>query len=196
MNFLAHIYLSGDDENIRLGNFIGDYIKGSNYNKFPSAVKTGILLHRKIDHFTDSHPIVLQHKILFYKRYHKYAGIITDILYDHFLAHEWYKFSDVSYDDYLEGIYEWLNSNILNIPSELRKLVPNIIHNNWFGAYKTIEGLESVLIGMSKGTSLPPENKFAIFIIQKHYHDLRHDFFRYFPELIDFVRNELEKSRE
>jgi acyl carrier protein phosphodiesterase len=195
MNFLAHIYLSGDDENIRFGNFIGDYVKGRDYNKFQDAIKSGILLHRKIDHFTDSHPIVRQHKILFYNRFHKYAGIITDILYDHFLAHEWNKFSEINFDDYLANTYDWLKSNMAVMPAELKKIVPNIIHNNWFGTYRTVEGLEAVLIGMSKGTSLPPEYKFAIFIIQKHYNELKHDFFRYFPELIDYVRNEIEAGK-
>ncbi len=86
MNFLAHIYLSGDNDEIKLGNFIGDYIKGNAYNKYPPLIRKGILLHRKIDYFTDSHPIVRNHKSFFYDKYHKYAGIIIDIIYDHFLS--------------------------------------------------------------------------------------------------------------
>lgn len=195
MNFLAHIYLSGENESIRFGNFIGDYVKGRDYNRYPAQVKSGILLHRKIDQFTDSHPIVRQHKSLFYNRYHKYAGIITDIMYDHFLAHEWYKFSEVNFNEYIENIYDWLKNNMAIMPAELKKIVPNLIHNNWLGAYRTVEGIESVFIGMSKGTSLPPEYKFAIFIIHKHYNELKHDFFSYFPELINFVKKEIDKGQ-
>lgn len=187
MNFLAHIYLSGDNEEIRLGNFIGDYVKGKDHNNFSSFVQKGILLHRKIDSYTDSHPIVLEHKKLFYSQYHKYAGVVTDIIYDHYLAHEWHMFSDVAFDTYVENTYEWLLSNVDNMPEGMTKLVPIMVKHDWLRSYSTIEGINSVLIGMSKGTSLPPEYDFAIYILKKHYKELRHGFFEYFPQLIEHV---------
>lgn len=193
MNFLAHLYLSGDNDEIRLGNFIGDYVKGKDYDKYPPAVKKGILLHRKIDSFTDMHPIVRKSKSYFYYKYHKYSGIIIDILYDHFLAHEWHMFSEINFDVYVENIHEWLRNNIDDMPLEMKKLVSHFMRNNWLKSYRSIEGIESVLIGMSKGTSLPAEYDYAIFILKKHYNELRHDFLNYFPELIEHVRAELNK---
>ena len=82
MNYLAHTFLSGTDDEIIVGNFIGDYVKGRDYNLYSPAVKKGILLHRRIDSYTDKHKIVHQSMSYFAPRYHKYAGIIIDILYD------------------------------------------------------------------------------------------------------------------
>ncbi len=185
MNFLAHIFLSGNNDDIRLGNFIGDYVKGKDYEKYPPMIKKGIILHRKIDSFTDSHPIVRNHKQFFYERYHKYAGIVTDIVYDHFLSHEWYMFSDTDFNEYVNNTHAWLNNNIDLMPLEMKKFVPNFIRNNWLQSYRSVQGIESVLIGMSKGTSLPAEYEFAIFILKKHYAEMKHDFFQYFPQLVE-----------
>lgn len=192
MNFLAHIYLSGNNDEIRLGNFIGDYVKGKEYNNYPPLVKKGILLHRKIDFFTDSHVIVKQHKSLFYNKYHKYAGIITDIVYDHFLSSNWDMYSEIAYDVYVEDIYKFINNNLANLPPELRKFIPNLMRNSWLDSYRTVEGIEGILKGMSKGTSLPAEYEFAIFILQKNYDSIKCDFFEYFSQLIEFVKKELE----
>jgi acyl carrier protein phosphodiesterase len=194
MNFLAHIYLSGNSDEIRLGNFIGDYVKGKDYDKYPTKVRTGILLHRQIDTFTDIHPIVRNHKTLFYSKFHKYAGIVTDIIYDHFLAQEWPIFSDVMFDDYTKNINEWLLNNLDKMPLEMKKFVPNFIRNNWLHSYYTIEGIQNVLIGMSKGTSLPAEYEFAIYILSKHYNEIKDDFLIYFPLLIGHAEKYLVEN--
>ena len=195
MNFLAHIYLSGDNDQIRLGNFIGDYVKGKDHNNYASQIQKGILIHRKIDSFTDNHPIVLSHKKLFYTKYHKYAGVVTDIIYDHYLAHEWHKFSDVAFDTYTEETYDWLLANVQHMPEEMKTMVPTMVRHDWLRSYRTIEGIVSVLIGMSKGTSLPAEYDFALFILKKHYQELKHGFFDYFPQLIEHIEVELLKEK-
>ena len=86
MNVLAHIYLSGDSDKIIIGNYIGDYVKGRDYLNYPELIRKGIILHRYIDMFTDRHPVVHRSKIYFSRKYHKYAGVITDIMYDHYLT--------------------------------------------------------------------------------------------------------------
>jgi acyl carrier protein phosphodiesterase len=193
MNFLAHIYLSGNSNEIRLGNFIGDYVKGREHRNYPTLVQRGIILHRKIDWFTDSHPIVRQHNTLFHQKYHKYAGIVTDIIYDHFLANQWHKFSDIEYNTFVEITHTWLLSCLDSMPLEMKKFVPNFIRNNWLKSYSNIEGIQNVLIGMSKGTSLPAEYDFAMLIFNKYYEVIKHDFFNYFQELTDFVDTALVK---
>ena len=84
MNYLAHIYLSNEEEEITLGNFIADGVKGKKYIQFPSGIQQGILLHRAIDSFTDTHPIVRKSTKRLHKKYGHYSGVIVDILYDHF----------------------------------------------------------------------------------------------------------------
>jgi acyl carrier protein phosphodiesterase len=82
MNFLAHLYLSGDDKDVMLGNLIADSVKGKDYLAYRPGIQEGILLHRKIDHFTDEHPVVERSKHLLRPKYHKFAGVVTDMFYD------------------------------------------------------------------------------------------------------------------
>ena len=101
MNFLAHTYLSGCNEEIIVGNFMGDYVKGSRYMDFPEMVKKGILIHRDIDTFTDMHLITRRSKQMVAAKYSKYAGIIIDIFYDHFLASLWDDYSNLPLSDFV-----------------------------------------------------------------------------------------------
>ena len=103
MNFLAHIYLSGDDDQIKIGNFMADSIRGHSYENYPSDIKKGILLHRAIDSFTDMHPIYRKSKHRLHEKYGHYSGVIMDIFYDHFLAKNWIKYSDENLEDYAEN---------------------------------------------------------------------------------------------
>ena len=94
MNFLAHIYLSGEDEKLMVGNFIGDYVKGKDYENYPTPIREGILLHRQIDFFTDSHSQFREAKKLLVEEFGLYSGIIIDLLYDHLLAKNWNNYSE------------------------------------------------------------------------------------------------------
>ncbi len=97
MNFLAHLYLSGNDEQLMIGNFIADSVKGSSYKNFPDGIKRGILLHRAIDFYSDNHSVFLKSVERLRPNYHKYAGVIVDIFFDHFLAKNWKEYSENPY---------------------------------------------------------------------------------------------------
>jgi len=86
MNFLAHIYLSGQDELIKIGNFMADTVKGKNYQNYPKKLKIGILLHRFIDSYTDSHVVFRQTTKRLHPNYGHYSGVLADMFYDHFLC--------------------------------------------------------------------------------------------------------------
>ena len=187
MNVLAHIYLSGDSDKIIIGNYIGDYVKGKDYLKYPPALQKGLLLHRHIDTFTDNHTIVKRDKVFFFERYQKYAGVVTDIIYDHYLATEWKTFSGEDINKFVEHIHTLIQDNYTTLPEGLQRLVPYIIKNRWFKSYFTLDGVRSVLIGMAKGTSLPDESAFAIRQIEKNYDTLKKDFLEFFPEIITAI---------
>ncbi len=187
MNFLAHIYLSGESDQIKLGNFIGDYVKGKSYENYPELVTRGILLHRKIDSFTDKHPIVSQSKSHLQPKFHKYAGVIVDIFYDHFLACEWKKFSKHPLPEYVINMYEILVANYNLLPSEIKSFLPFFIINNWLEAYTTTQGISGVLRRMVRRTSLPNETAFAMAELNKNYNHFRKEFYEYFPQLINYV---------
>lgn len=187
MNFLAHLFLSGDSEKIMIGNFIGDYVKGKNYEKYAEEIKYGILLHRKIDAFTDSNPIVRLSKNLFAKKFHKYAGVLTDIIYDHFLSSQWKNFSNVPFHNFVNHAYEILLNNYNTLPIRVKQFIPYFVIHNWLEAYSTIDGLEKVLNRMSERTSLPKETEYAIDVLKYNYLKLQKEFNDFFPSLIDYV---------
>ena len=150
MNYLAHIYLSGGDKDLLLGNFIADAVKGKQFEDYPEGVKKGILLHRFIDDFTDSHPTVLETKVLFRPVYHKLAPILVDILYDHFLAKNWAKYNNQPLQEYVDEVYSYLNNRKPEMPERIQFMLPYMIRYDWLFNYQFQEGIERALLGMSK----------------------------------------------
>jgi acyl carrier protein phosphodiesterase len=187
MNYLAHIFLSGSDENVIIGNFIGDYVKGRDFNLYPPGIKQGILLHRRIDAFTDTHKIVHQSMRYFAPKYHKYAGIIIDILYDHFLANNWEKFSPLPLLEVKESLFICLKKYYALLPDRVQFFIPSFIKNDWIEIYSSVDGFLNVLLRMSNRTTLPDESEFAREIVHKYYIQLQSEFLTYFPEIIRYV---------
>src|SRR5690606_4476409 len=139
MNFLAHIYLSGTDKDVIIGNFIGDEVKGKSYTEYPVAIQKGLLLHREIDTFTDAQPIVRQSTKRLHYKYSHYSGVIVDILYDHFLAKNWNMYSDVSLEKFADDFYHLLEKNKAVLPPATLKMIPYMIQGNWLVSYATID---------------------------------------------------------
>lgn len=189
MNYLAHIFLSGTNDEIIIGNFIGDYVKGSDYNMYPPLIKKGILLHRRIDTYTDKHKIVHQSMSYFAPKYHKYASIIIDILYDHFLALHWDKFSSQSLNDLKEHVFDCLKRNYAIMPERVQFFLPSFIQKDWIEVYSSVEGIISVFIRMSMRTTLPDHSEFAREILRKYYIQLESEFLTFFPDIIRYVIN-------
>ncbi len=192
MNFLAHTYLSGCNEEIIVGNFMGDYVKGKNYRLFPDLVKKGILIHRDIDSFTDMHQITRISKQRVASRYHKYAGIITDIFYDHFLASMWDNYSNLPLREFVKRTYDLLKRNYKVLPDAIKRWFPTFLENNWMMAYTTVDGIELVLERMSANTSLPDHSAFAVEVLRDHYALFMDDFLRFFPLIIRFLEQKYQ----
>ncbi|MDR0712951.1 MAG: ACP phosphodiesterase [Bacteroidales bacterium] len=187
MNYLAHTYLSGDNDDIKIGNFLGDWVKGSDYLNYSEDIRTGILLHRNIDSFTDRHPIVHLSAGRFQQRYAKYSGIIIDILYDHFLASNWSAFNEMNLHDYVNRIHNIMLNNLEILPERLQNHLPGFMNERWIERYATIDGIRDVLDTMSKRTSLPNETEFAISVMEAFYDNFRYEFFDFFGQIIEFV---------
>lgn len=169
MNFLAHIYLSGDSRDLLIGNFIGDYIKGKEYKKYPLPIQEGILMHRKIDYFTDSHQVTRDARKLVSDRYGLYSGIVIDIFYDHFLSANWESFSDMSLKTYVRNRYRLLDSGFSMFPAGVKTWFPYFIKSNWLEAYTSFEGLVMVFKRMSYRTSLPDHSEYAVLQLKQNY---------------------------
>ncbi|TDI71583.1 MAG: DUF479 domain-containing protein [Bacteroidetes bacterium] len=191
MNFLAHIYLSGDDEEITIGNFIADGIKGKQYRKYPQQIQKGILLHRAIDSYTDSHPIVKQSTKRLHEKYSHYSGVIVDILYDHFLAKNWKDYHDMPLDEYVDEFYEILRNKFEVLPTRIQRMMPYMISDNWLLSYATIPGISKILNQMNIRTKGVSKMNFAILELEEFYTEFEEEFTSFFAELIDYSKNKL-----
>ena len=197
MNFLAHIYLSGETELVTIGNFVADGIRGNKYKLYPLEVQIGIQLHREIDTFTDAHPIFRQSTKRLHKGYGHYSGVIVDILYDHFLAKNWKAYSEIPLAEYIADFYKSLNRNIDVIPERFKKLTPIMIEGNWLLSYATIDGIQLVLDGMNRRTKGRSKMNEATKELKEHYDAFEEEFTLFFKELIAFStekRLEIEKK--
>lgn len=192
MNFLAHIFLSGQNEQVILGNFIGDWIKGSDYKKYPEDIQKGMLMHRSIDSFTDSHLIVRTSKGRLNDDYHKYSGIIVDIFYDHFLARDWNQFSLIPLSDFNLSVNNILMSQMHFLPQNLQEFIPGFVKRPWLESYASVSGIENVLKGMVHHTSLPDKTVYAIKILIKYYDEFSDEFYQYFPQLMKHIENKFQ----
>ena len=191
MNFLAHIYLSGKNDMVAVGNFMADGIHGKTYKKYPTDIQKGILLHREIDTYTDAHPIVRQSSKRLHENYGHYSGVIVDILYDHFLAKNWDRYSAVSLKDYVEDFYNLLEDNFEILPFRVQKLLPFMIADNWLFNYSEIQGIQRVLEGMNRRTKNKSKMNEATKELKTYYTEFEEEFTLFFEELIHFSNQKL-----
>jgi len=192
VNFLAHIYLSGNSREILIGNFIGDYVKGKEYTKYPPGIQQGIMLHRHIDSFTDQHPVTRNSKKFVSERYGKYAGIVVDVIYDHFLSRNWDQYSDMSLTAFVRDRYKMLDSGFSFFPQGVKNWFPYFIKSNWLETYASFEGLAMVFTRMSHRTSLPEHSDYAVSQLSNHYDELKSGFFEFFDEICQYVQSEYD----
>ncbi|MFL5729316.1 MAG: ACP phosphodiesterase [Cytophagaceae bacterium] len=190
MNFLAHLYLSGDSSELLIGNFIADAVKGKEYQKFSEGIIQGIRLHRKIDEFTDRHPVVHQSVERLRPVYSKYSTVIVDIFYDHFLACNWNSYSEIPLDMYAQDIYKLITSRLDIMPLRVHRFLPYMIEGNWLYNYSNMEGIERVLRGMSGRAKFVSHMENSIEDLRRDYALYEAEFKLFFPDLIRFSEAE------
>lgn len=196
MNYLAHIYLSENQELIGIGNFMADHIKGSKYKEYPAEVQKGILLHRKIDWFTDQDETARSSKRRLHDRYGLFRGVIIDIFYDHMLAANWEEFSDISLPDYAQHFYKSLQANYHLLPDKVKHLSGYMIQGDWLSSYANPEGIRQVLQGMNRRTGGKGHMDLAISDLHEHYADFEQDFRHFFKKLRTFSAQNLQELHE
>ena len=192
MNFLAHIYLSGDNDLIKIGNFMADGIRGKQFENYPSEIQKGIILHRGIDTFTDAHPIFRQSTKRLHQNYHHYAGVIVDVLYDHFLAKNWKNYSDEKLTEYVDRFYQSLVDNKHSLSERIVTIMPILFKENWLVAYETIEGIQHILTQMDRRTKNQSNMRFAVQDLTEFYTEFENEFTTFFKELIVFSNDKMK----
>lgn len=188
MNYLAHLYLADNSPESILGNLLGDFVKGqAAFNIYPMTIKKGIQLHRQVDAYTDSHAVVRESKKLISNINKRYAGIIIDVFYDHFLAKNWSSYSAIPLNEFASNVYTILQDNQQLLPASLIEILPRIIGNNVLMSYADIQGIGNALKRIS--VRLKRENSLADATedLRANYDRLEADFSMFFSDLTEYV---------
>lgn len=193
MNFLAHVYLSGENDHIKIGNFMADGIHGKNFDEFPIDVQRGIRLHREIDSFTDFHPVFRQSKHRLHERYGHYSGVIMDIFYDHFLAKNFSKYSEIPLEEFVQNFYNVLDEHFDILTDRFKNILPILKKENWFLLYSSIEGLAHILYMMDRRTKLRSKMQFSIEELKLFYTEFETEFTLFFAEVEAFVAGKMQE---
>lgn len=188
MNFLAHAYLSFGHDELLVGNFIADKIKGNKYLNFPTGIQKGILLHRQIDNFTDKNLTVLKMVYLISQNHGRYAPIINDIFMDHFLAKNWECYHKIPLQSFVNNCLNILDNYEIFIPNYIQNFIEFVKKTNRLVEYKTLEGIELTLKQLSNKLISNPHLETAINDLKFYYLDLENYFHIFFPELINFCK--------
>lgn len=190
MNFLAHTFLSCDDDHLLLGNFLADFLKNKEVLLLPESIQKGIFLHRKIDSFTDQHPLVKQGTRRLQARHRKYSPVIIDIFYDYLLANNWSRYTEESLEDFTQRIYKILSDNIALMPPRLQDRVANMIAHDWLMSYGQKDGLAYTFRRVQERVSKPEQFMEVMNSLDRDMDVLTVEFNAFFPEAIQFVREE------
>ncbi len=186
MNYLAHLHLGGQRPGQLLGSLYGDFVKGRLQGQFDPEVEAAIALHRRIDVFTDRHPLVDIALGRFSETRRRYAGIVLDVFFDHCLARDWTLYADRPLEQFTADVYHVL-SRERQLPERLAKIAPHMVANDWLGSYREFEVLEQVLRGISRRLTRPEELAGAMAELRRLYEPLSEDFSLFYPQLQNFA---------
>lgn len=197
MNLLAHFYLSGiEHKKLSLGNFLGDFVKGKKYELYTADIKKGILLHRKIDSFTDHHPQVLESKRRLYARHHHYSAVLVDVFYDHILAVNFQEYSSLPLPDFAQSIYKLLSEQKQILPEKAALMLTYMERDNWLYNYRNLGDIARVCQSMSRRSSYANTLAYGAEDLERDYPLFEKDFRLFFTDIQRHVREWLEKYEE
>jgi acyl carrier protein phosphodiesterase len=191
VNYLAHAYLSGDNEELLIGNFIADAVKGKAMDDYAPEIRRGIVLHRAIDAYTDRHPLHKQSRKRLHPKYGHYAGVMIDIYYDHFLARNWSEYSGQSLEEYTRKVYSLLERHRSILPEKINFMLQYMIPQNWLLNYANYEGIKKVFRGMANRTKFDSRMESGVEDLNDHYEAFKDEFVNFFPALENYVLKKL-----
>lgn len=187
MNYLAHLYLAGNNPDFIIGNFIADSVKGKQIEAFSKGVQEGIKLHRQIDMFTDTHPVLERGKEALRPKFRKFSGIVMDVFGDHFLAKNWSDYSQTDLKEFAEYMYTFLHQHKSIFPEKARYTLHYMSMQDWLTSYQQIAGIKRALSGLSRRSTFESGMENAHKELERHYIFYQSIFHEFLPDLIRFV---------
>jgi acyl carrier protein phosphodiesterase len=189
LNHLAHAFLSFGNEDLLVGNFIGDFVKGKDWQRYPAGVQQGILLHRSIDSFTDNHPATELSKSRIRAVAKRYASPVADVLYDHLLAINWARYTDQPFFNFAQSVYDGLEQHIDILPDILQRRLPLMVAGKFLDAYATKEGMQFVMGRFSNRLAFEMDTAALMELFFHEIDAFSADFNAFFPDLIEKVQD-------
>ncbi len=189
MNFLAHMFLSCMDNELMIGNFLGDFVSNKELHLFSEKIQEGVMLHRQIDSFSDNHEDVLESVRRLRPSQAKYAPVVIDVFYDFILAKNWLKFTSQPLEEFSDHVTEVLKYHQEVFPEHVRRRTDRMIEAKWLVDYAKPERLEMILGFLDKRSSFPSAMKNAVMAYNKDYELYEKDFLKFFPDIIAYVES-------
>src|SRR6476661_3442500 len=188
MNFLAHAYLSFQHPQILVGNMISDFVKGAAKDRYPNDVRQGIMLHRAIDDFTDTHAATKKAKEIFRPHYRLYSGALMDVIYDHFLANDKEIFGEGGLKPFTQTVYRVLEEHTAQLPERFVQVLSYMKMDDWLYHYKYETGIERSLRGLVRRAVYLSESHTAYHLFLDHYPFLQDCYNDFFPDVKQFAK--------
>lgn len=188
VNFLAHTYLAGGSDHAIVGSLMGDFVKGPLNGRYGTEITRALALHRRIDVYTDAHHIVRQsrHRVSSARR--RFAGILVDMFYDHFLALHWDEYSDMPLERFTARIYSALREHYAMLPERLQAIAPRMAAADWLGSYRYVEAIGLALDRMGQRLKRGNPLLRSTEELLAHYDAFHADFRTFFPDVVRFAR--------
>lgn len=187
MNYLAHLFLAGDNPANLVGHMLGDFVTPREIATYPPEIRAGIGMHQRVDAFSDSHPVFAASRRRFQRPYRRFGGILVDLSYDHFLAKHWDEYSpDVRLPEFAQHAYAVLDEHQAILPPRLQRMLPHMIGDDWLCSYQELESIGRALQGIARRFRRETPLPTAMGAVEASYDGLESDFRLFFPELVEF----------
>lgn len=190
MNYLAHAFLSQESSDALAGALLGDFVKGAIDHRYPPAIRGAIRLHRAIDRYTDQHAVVESSRALVSRARRRFAGILVDVFYDHFLAVHWSRFSATPLPAFTRRVYAALQPQIASYPERLQRVLPHMAREDWLASYAGLDAVDAALNGIARRLHRFARARVltdAVCELRDNYDDLERQFLAFFPQLIEYA---------
>jgi acyl carrier protein phosphodiesterase len=191
MNYLGHLALTENNDESRMGHYLGDFIKGDKAaisKQYPERIAKGIIAHRQIDIFTDAHPAFRRAVQLLKADSGRFASIIVDVIFDYYLIKHWKQFINEDFESFVRKCYKSLEMIVANelYPERCREFTRRLIDHDAFHVYSDIEGIHRVLCGIDRRIKRESPLPQALEHIKLNYTQLEQEFLNFFPDVMKF----------
>lgn len=129
---------------------LGDFVKGRVIDGWGEEVRAAISLHRAVDRFTDRHPLTYASRGLVSTERRRFAGILVDVFYDHFLARHWARFHPLPLTEFTQTIYGVLLPRLDEFPPRLQRILPWMVRDDWLASYVDVASVDAALQGLAR----------------------------------------------